>query len=181
VYYIGTSDEWSKIDIATEGNSKLTNATLYYYSAVQPTTAGNYWHYDECGFKISSDDEYLIDSKYFKVTPDGNVTALNADINGGCIGGFEISEKGFLCNDYSNSVSDYGFTITGKNEAGPMIYLTESLKGESVRRAVAIKPSGITITNKTGTGSQGFIVLTDGNSIYTLYLDSSGYVKYNKS
>ncbi|MBE6531642.1 MAG: leucine-rich repeat domain-containing protein [Ruminococcaceae bacterium] len=45
VYYSGTPAEWSGITIGSY-NSNLINATLYYYSATQPTdTAYNYWRY----------------------------------------------------------------------------------------------------------------------------------------
>ncbi|MBO5925298.1 MAG: leucine-rich repeat domain-containing protein, partial [Clostridia bacterium] len=46
VYYMGTVDEWAKVSIGYD-NDELTNATRYYYSETQPTTTGNYWHYDE--------------------------------------------------------------------------------------------------------------------------------------
>ena len=51
VYYKGTASDWSAISIDnTYGyNNKLINATRYYYSESQPTTSGNYWHYDENG------------------------------------------------------------------------------------------------------------------------------------
>lgn len=42
IYYGGTSKEWS----AAIGYSGVgSNTRVYYYSATQPTTAGNYWHY----------------------------------------------------------------------------------------------------------------------------------------
>ena len=44
VYYVGTESAWSEISIGTF-NGALTEATCYYYSATQPTTTGNYWHY----------------------------------------------------------------------------------------------------------------------------------------
>ena len=44
VYYTGTAEEWSQIDIDFY-NDKLTDATIYYYSETQPTAEGNYWHY----------------------------------------------------------------------------------------------------------------------------------------
>ena len=44
VYYKGTASEWSKISI-NPSNTKLTNATRYYYSETKPTTSGKYWHY----------------------------------------------------------------------------------------------------------------------------------------
>ena len=48
VFYGGTAEEWNKITIG-DYNSYLTRVTRYYYSKTQPTTAGNYWHYDENG------------------------------------------------------------------------------------------------------------------------------------
>ncbi len=51
VYYSGTNEQWSKINIGSS-NTPLTNATLYYYSADEPELNadgtvydGNYWHY----------------------------------------------------------------------------------------------------------------------------------------
>lgn len=46
VYYKGDSSNWDKIDVAENKNACLTDATRYYYSATQPTSSGNYWHYD---------------------------------------------------------------------------------------------------------------------------------------
>ena len=48
VYYTGTAEEWAEISIGSY-NSPLTNATKYYYSEEEPTTEGNFWHYDEDG------------------------------------------------------------------------------------------------------------------------------------
>ena len=45
VYYKGTSEEWASIGIGTN-NDSITNATVYYYSEVEPVEEGNYWHYD---------------------------------------------------------------------------------------------------------------------------------------
>ena len=54
IYYMGTQEEWEKIDIAgrksTGGvsfgsNRKLLEATVYFYSEEEPTEEGNYWHY----------------------------------------------------------------------------------------------------------------------------------------
>ena len=44
VYYGGTATEWYQISIGSN-NSDFTSATRYYYSATQPTTSGNHWHY----------------------------------------------------------------------------------------------------------------------------------------
>ena len=48
VYYKGTASDWENISIGSY-NTKLTNATRYYYSVSRPTTTGNYWHYDTNG------------------------------------------------------------------------------------------------------------------------------------
>lgn len=49
IYYLGTADDWATMvasdDYDSEHNGKLTTATKYYYSANEPTTAGNYWRY----------------------------------------------------------------------------------------------------------------------------------------
>ena len=44
VYYKGTASEWSAISMGAN-NSSLWNATRYYYSETEPTSAGRYWHY----------------------------------------------------------------------------------------------------------------------------------------
>ena len=55
VYYKGTAAGWASISIGSS-NSKLTNATRYYYSEEEPPANsdgtdydGNYWHYDTDG------------------------------------------------------------------------------------------------------------------------------------
>ena len=45
VYYEGTAEEWSSINIDPWSNDRLINAPKYYYSEEQPTESGNYWHY----------------------------------------------------------------------------------------------------------------------------------------
>lgn len=44
VFYGGSSDMWSKINIDSY-NSDLTSATRYYYSENKPLKNGNYWYY----------------------------------------------------------------------------------------------------------------------------------------
>ena len=47
MYYKGTAEEWSEINMDFY-NTKLTSATRYYYienEADVPTDGGNYWHY----------------------------------------------------------------------------------------------------------------------------------------
>ena len=46
VYYCGMADDWNKIAIGNY-NSKLTDATRYYYSESAPTEDGSFWHYLE--------------------------------------------------------------------------------------------------------------------------------------
>ena len=46
VYYKGSADDWAKITMG-KYTSKLQAYTRYYYSETQPTTNGNFWHYDE--------------------------------------------------------------------------------------------------------------------------------------
>lgn len=45
VYYIGNSEEWESILIGDWNSTYFTGATRYYYSEVQPTEEGRYWHY----------------------------------------------------------------------------------------------------------------------------------------
>ena len=44
VYYGGTAEDWSKINIALN-NSVLNNVTFYYYSETAPSISGNFWHF----------------------------------------------------------------------------------------------------------------------------------------
>lgn len=51
VYYVGTPEEWTRLNI-NSNNTYLKNATRYYYIENEdnvPTDGGNYWHYDENG------------------------------------------------------------------------------------------------------------------------------------
>jgi len=47
VFYKGSAEGWDEIVI---GNSlDLSKGSIYYFSAVEPTDNGNYWHYDTDG------------------------------------------------------------------------------------------------------------------------------------
>lgn len=94
IYYAGSKEQWTEINIGS-GDIYLTRATRYYYSETKPTDEDNYWHYKDGtdGFKISCDDDYLIDSKHFKVTPDGDVTANNGELAGWIIAENGIEKK----------------------------------------------------------------------------------------
>ena len=48
VYYGGTAEDWSAIDIRNH-NTYLTGAVCYYYSESEPTAAGNHWCFDANG------------------------------------------------------------------------------------------------------------------------------------
>ena len=96
MYYKGTTSQWSTITI-NDTSTSFTSATIYYYSETEPESEGNYWHYKDAeGFKISCDDEYMINSPYFKVTQDGKIEATDAYLSGeieandGKIGGWDL-------------------------------------------------------------------------------------------
>ena len=48
IYYSGTEEQWSAITVDLY-NDELASASIYYFSASQPSTANKYWHYDENG------------------------------------------------------------------------------------------------------------------------------------
>ncbi len=51
IYYLGANEDFEKIEIGN-GNADFEEATLYIYSANEPTEDGNFWHYDEAGNPI---------------------------------------------------------------------------------------------------------------------------------
>lgn len=53
IYYNGTADDWSNIQVTTTGNSAIVGATRYYYSEEEPTEEGNYWHWSEDNKPVS--------------------------------------------------------------------------------------------------------------------------------
>ena len=48
VFYLGTEQDWADMTVE-DGNNKLLDATVYFYSESEPTDDGNYWHYDTDG------------------------------------------------------------------------------------------------------------------------------------
>lgn len=48
MYYAGSAEEWNEITVA-DGNEDFLSSTIYYYSELEPTSEGYYWHYDENG------------------------------------------------------------------------------------------------------------------------------------
>ena len=116
VYYGGVESKWSVIYIGLY-NTSLTNAKIYYYSETKPTETGNYWHYGSDGFKISCDDESMIDSKYFKVNQDGQMIASDAYITGtihandGVIGELILSRDDSKLNYVYKEIGPFDGTI----------------------------------------------------------------------
>jgi hypothetical protein len=45
IYYLGTIIKWSELVIDPASNEAIDNATVYYYSATQPLSTGNFWRY----------------------------------------------------------------------------------------------------------------------------------------
>ena len=46
IYFYGTKEEWESITIGSHEGSEFASATKYFYSVVEPTDEGNYWHFD---------------------------------------------------------------------------------------------------------------------------------------
>ncbi|MBE6578064.1 MAG: hypothetical protein E7653_08025 [Ruminococcaceae bacterium] len=49
VYYYGTEQSFDAISVSSSYNADFTEARLCLYSETEPTTDGDYWHYDERG------------------------------------------------------------------------------------------------------------------------------------
>ena len=45
VFYMGTAEDWGKIEISTINNDTIVNMNVYYFSESKPEKDGNYWHY----------------------------------------------------------------------------------------------------------------------------------------
>ena len=48
IFYLGTNEQWNSIEIDSSFDS-ITYPTIYYYSKIEPTNEGSYWHYDVDG------------------------------------------------------------------------------------------------------------------------------------
>ena len=110
VYYKGTAEEFDAI-YDNSNVSSMENVTIYYYSETKPTASGNYWHYNDDGFRISCDD-MMIDSKHFKVTQDGKVSANEGDIGGWIIEDDRLVSEAKNVSLYSSQDMHNGFAIT---------------------------------------------------------------------
>ena len=126
VYYNGTEAQWNKITITATNNQKLLNAKKYYFST--DGTIDNSWHLGK-GFKISMNDDNMIESPNFIVSQDGIINATNAKLSGyieataGLIGGFQIQDQGLS----SDNISFSSDGINIKNDSG-MITLQDFIK-----------------------------------------------------
>ena len=161
VYYLGTQEEWLAINIGND-NSCLINATRYYYSETQPIEAGNYWHYGQDGFKLSCDDYYMINSKYFKVSSDG---AINATF--GSIGGISIGAPGFSSMGITSGLYGGNFALGVTNDGNGQIMFTTS------KSSPDMSPYNTFINNEEVRGLHGvFYDLKIHNSTITT---GSGY------
>lgn len=121
IYYTG---EGKVSGVETGGNTSFTDTTnKYYYSGSRPTDSDKqYWTTSpESGFKLSCDNENMIDSKYFKVTKDGKVTATDVNLSGkitatsGEIGGCTISDDGSIVSANGNFKVDATGNLTASN------------------------------------------------------------------
>lgn len=45
IYYEGTETQWNQIDYNSSGNYGINDGTIYFYSELEPSESGNYWHY----------------------------------------------------------------------------------------------------------------------------------------
>lgn len=48
-YYEGTEDDWSEIEFENSTDPLASHDYIYFYSEDEPSSAGNFWHYDESG------------------------------------------------------------------------------------------------------------------------------------
>ena len=94
--------------IYCEGNQISVNTDtvdVYYLSQNEPGSTGNFWRWiEQKGIQISCENENMINSKGFKVSSNGTLTATNAIFSGtvnadsGKISGFELNESGLIGN-----------------------------------------------------------------------------------
>ena len=130
IYYKGDKGSWENLGVTIP-----SNATVYYYSETKPTTSGNYWHYNDDGFRISCDD-MMIDSKYFQVTSDGKISAREVNLIGsmtaaeGAIGNCKIDPDGAITSANGNFTVDKDGDLTARNAS-----ITGHIKSENYARA----------------------------------------------
>ena len=67
LYYKGTADEWSLVEISEWANSGSLSATVYFYSETVPTEEGNFWHYvddEPTVWDVYNDPGYSVGLEY---------------------------------------------------------------------------------------------------------------------
>ena len=52
IFFKGTEAQFDAIEIA-DGNDKVLDAKVYYYSETEPTTQGDFWHYDKSNSPVT--------------------------------------------------------------------------------------------------------------------------------
>lgn len=180
VYYKGTETDWNNINFPLDGgdhyNHPLTDAPRYYYSETTPIDSGNYWHYKD-GFKISCNDANMIDSKHFKVTQDGEITATAGEIGGCKIENGVLQVKAVNIQDKlaASQINADGITAENVDISGK-IAATEGKIGGFDIDSDSINSGTLSITDKTegvyigldgiNVGG-GFVVEKDGSTSIT--------------
>jgi hypothetical protein len=160
----------------------FSNRPVYWYRENKPSSGGNYWHYygrAQKGFKISCDDENMIDSKYFAVTKNGEVTASKGDV-----GGWEIGETGIInqVKDQGTVILEYGLN-SNPNLMGQSLYEKDSDNNPVLRKVIFYckkklaegDSSDLYINTEDGYGYT-FQLLEDGSLYSTVANFSTGKV-----
>jgi hypothetical protein len=169
----GNIDEWSQVSIGT-GNSSLTNATIYYYSDTEPTDSANhYWRYNKDGFKISCNDNNMIESQYFKVSQSGEIVASKGEF-----GGLELSGDGLTKTvEDGNKTSTVtlsfdGLNVTTVSASSTMdnisTHTTELTNGE-----IKISHKESNFEYAANMYSIDLITVETNTGVYVVYLDLS--------
>jgi hypothetical protein len=163
VYYKGTASEWAEISVGSY-NDSLTYATRYYYSDTEPTSEGNYWHYDsKSGMQIDLNNS-TFDSLNFTIDSSGKISATDAELQGtitsasGNIGGFKINKNSLQSEDISNGIiisPKTGIKISGSN---PSIQIGDSVLEADSNGSAVLRVNNefwIRAANSTAIGLMG--------------------------
>lgn len=151
VYYSGKETKWDTITFE-DGNTYLTNATRYYYSATKPTTEGNYWYRKEGGLKISCDNA-TIDSKNFKINSNGTIVAKNITMEGAVVSGdwhlgktriYTSSEDSFVKSALYSNIVKGGSQICLTTDG---VYIVERSSGGSIVESGTVHKTWAEICN----------------------------------
>ena len=178
VYYCGMADDWNKIAIGNY-NSKLTDATRYYYSESAPTEDGSFWHYLEGAptvwtyttvtfdLNAEADSDTLESAKYYY---SASCTLPTLERPGYVFKGWTLDnsvETPVIFTDAVWQITDDTVAFTAVWEAdSQMTGFTFTTKAVVVGGGT---PNSCTITGYTGSGGDVVIpngVTTIGNDIF---------------